>query len=100
VITYADTHETNIYDNGSRIDLYSDLFNLDVLNVMAMNPNENVFMTQRDVVRADDTAEFRLLMDFPETFTTTGILTIDFPEKDIKGNTGGFTLTLSEKKVC
>lgn len=65
-----------------------------------MNPNENVFLTQRDVVRINDVADFRLLVKVPQTFTTTGYMRLEFSKTDINGKAGGFTYTPTEKKVC
>lgn len=54
IITYADNHPDNIYLNGSQIDYVKPFFNLMVQNVLAMNPNEDIFLSQRDVIRAGD----------------------------------------------
>ncbi len=57
-------------------------------------------MTQRDVVRAGDVADFRLLIKVPQALTTTGYMRIDFAKNDFNGNAGGFSYSLAEKKVC
>ncbi len=57
-------------------------------------------MTQRDVVRAGDIADFRVLVKVALAFTTTGYMVLDFSKNDITGATGGFVLSLAEKKVC
>jgi hypothetical protein len=66
-------------------------------NVLAMNPNENIFLTQRDVVREGDIAEFRLLFKLPQSLTTTGYVKLDLMKNDINGNAGGFVPTSTEK---
>lgn len=65
-----------------------------------MNPNENVFLTQRDVVRINDIAAFRILFKVSLTFTTTGYMKLDFSKNDINGKPGGFVFMPNEKKVC
>lgn len=65
-----------------------------------MNPNENVFLTQRDVVRANDVAEFRIILKLSITLSTTGNIKLDFSKTDINGKSGGFTSVSTEKKVC
>lgn len=65
-----------------------------------MNPNENVFLTQRDVVRANDVAEFRIILKLSITLSTTGNIKLDFSKTDINGKAGGFTSVLTENKVC
>lgn len=57
-------------------------------------------MTQRDVVRAGDIADFRVLYKFTNDLTTTGYLQISMSKNDIKGNTGGFVASITQKKVC
>jgi hypothetical protein len=57
-------------------------------------------LTQRDVVRAGDIADFRLLVKVTQAFTTTGYMKLDFSKNDINGKTGGFAFWSSEKKVC
>ena len=52
IITYADSSLTDININGSRIDFVETNFNLVVIDTLAMNPSEEVFMTQREPVRA------------------------------------------------
>lgn len=52
IITYADTNLVDIHTNGSRIDYLLQDFNLILIDSFAMNPNPEVFMTQRDVIRA------------------------------------------------
>lgn len=105
IITYADNDPININHNGSQIDYISTGFNLNVRPELAMNPNENVFMTQRDVVRVGpsglpDVGEFRLLMKLPQILTTTGTITLDFGKNDFNGRAGGFSSISSQKKVC
>lgn len=100
IITYADNHPDNIYLNGSQIDYVKPFFNLMVQNVLAMNPNEDIFLSQRDVVRAGDVGEFRLLMKLPLVLTTKGTITLDFSKNDFNGKPGGFQLFATPKKVC
>jgi hypothetical protein len=100
IITYADNHPTNIYLNGSQIDYGNPSFSLNVQNVLAMNPNEDIFLSQRDVVRAGDVGEFRLLIKLPLILSTTGTITLDFSKNDFNGKTGGFQLFSTPKKVC
>ncbi len=86
--------------NGSEIDYVNPFFDLAVLNVLAMNPNEDIFLSQRDVVRAGDVGEFRLLIKLPLILTTTGTITLDFAKNDFNGAVGGFQLFPLPKKVC
>ena len=60
-----------------------------------MNPNKNVFLTQRDVVRANDIADFRILFKLSVALTTTGYIKMDFSKRDINGMAGGFSFTPS-----
>lgn len=62
-------------------------------NVLAMNPNEDVFLSQRDVVRAGDVGDFRLLFKLSNTLTTLGYIKLDMPKNDFNGNIGGFQYT-------
>lgn len=57
-------------------------------------------MTQRDVVRANDIADFRILFRTSVTFSTTGYMSMDFSKNDINGQPGGFSTITNEKKVC
>lgn len=53
IITYSNTLATNLYNNGMIIDRYNDLFVLNVATILAMNPNSDIFLTQRSPVRAN-----------------------------------------------
>ena len=52
ITTYADTDLVDIHTNGSIIDHVETDFALSLLDTFAMNVNEEVFMTQRSVIRA------------------------------------------------
>lgn len=52
IITYSDTNLVDIHSNGSRIDYLKQDFGLTLVDTLAMNAIEDVFMTQRDVIRA------------------------------------------------
>ena len=67
---------------------------------MAMNPNEDIFLTQRDVVRAGDIGDFRFLIKPQMALTTSGKIILDFGKNDFKGRVGGFQLSTSIRKVC
>lgn len=69
-------------------------------NVLAMNPNENIFLTQRDVVRAGDIADFRVLLKLTQSLTTLGTIKLDLSKNDFNGKPGGFQFISTEKKVC
>ena len=68
-------------------------------NTLAMNAHEGIFLSQRDVVRANDIGEFRLLIKPAQLYTTAGYIRLDFMKKDINNKIGGFSFT-SDKKVC
>ncbi len=57
-------------------------------------------MTQRDVARSGDIADFRLLFKLPNPLTTTGFIKLDLMKNDFTGKAGGFQYTPTEKKVC
>ena len=63
ITTYADNHLLDINTNGSIID-HLDIsdYQLIVLDTFAMNVNEDVFMTQRKVVRAGYVGEYRIVV--------------------------------------
>lgn len=52
ITTYADTNLVDIHSNGSRIDHLEQDFNMILIDSFAMNANEDVFMSQRSVIRA------------------------------------------------
>ena len=99
IISYSDSHPSNIYANGSRIDYIKKDFGLVVQNTSAMNINPDVFMTQRSVIRQGYVGEFRLVFTPKYELDATDYLEISMCKKDIKGNAGGFTLT-PRPKVC
>jgi hypothetical protein len=54
ITTYANNDPVDIFTNGSRIDHLDVQFDLTVQSILAMNPNENVFLSQRNPVKAGD----------------------------------------------
>ena len=59
-----------------------------------MNANEQIFITQREVVRAGFVGEYRELYQSDVPVTTTDSIHIRFAMKDLKrnaSNVGGFT---------
>ena len=52
ITTYADTDLADINTNGSIIDHLEADFGLSLIDTFAMNVNEEVFMSQRTVIRA------------------------------------------------
>lgn len=100
IISYADYHSSNIHANGSRIDYVSSDFGLLVGNSVAMNANQDIFLSQRGVIRAGYVGEFRLIFKNDLVFKTTDYLELSFARKDMKGNSGGFAVTTARPKVC
>jgi len=99
IISYADNSNTDIYSNGSRIDYVKCDFGLIVSTSVAMNPNDQIFMSQRSVLRQGYVGEFRIVFSSNYVFTTSDYLQISLYINDIKGAPGGFQLT-SRPKVC
>lgn len=64
-----------------------------------MNPIEDIFMTQRTVVRAGYTGEFRISLKSDLTLTATDSVTLRMGINDIKGTAGGFTAS-TRPTVC
>lgn len=99
IITYSDFDLNDIHSNGSRIDyLYQD-FNMILLDTFAVNAIQEVFMTQRDVIRAGFIGQFRILLSSAISITNTDSVSLKMAMNDIRGTPGGFTQS-SRPKVC
>lgn len=70
-----------------------------LIDSIAMNANENVFMTQRDVIRAGFVGEFRILLKSAQPIANTDSVTLRMAQYDIRGTSGGFTQT-TRPVVC
>lgn len=99
ITTYADNDLVDIHTNGSIIDHVEVDFMLSVVDNQAMNVNEDVFATQRTVVRAGDVGQFRMVLQPSSSITSTDTITLRMSMNSIKGNSGGFSLT-ADAKVC
>lgn len=90
ITTYADTDLTDIHSNGSRID-HLDItdFQLEVVDTFAMNIDEDVFMTQRNVIRAGYVGEYRVIINSDRTIKTTDKITLMLRKNDIKNQVAG-----------
>jgi hypothetical protein len=64
-----------------------------------MHANPDIFMSQRDVLRAGTVGEFRMLFSSNYTFLTSHSMELSMYKNDIKGNSGGFSLS-TRPKVC
>lgn len=99
IITYADTNLVDIHSNGSRIDYLNQDFGLVLVDTLAMNAIEDVFMTQRDVIRAGFIGEFRMLVKSALPIANTDSVSFRMAMNDIRGTPGGFYQS-SRPKVC
>ena len=64
-----------------------------------MNINEDVFMTQRRVLRKNDADEYRIVFESANPIKITDTITLKLAKNDIKGSSGGFSINAG-KKVC
>jgi hypothetical protein len=100
IITYSDNNLTDIHTNGSKIDSSQLIdFNLVVVDTFAMNANEDVFMTQRSVIREGYIGEYRELLSTDQQIKKNDTITLRMNVNDIKGTTGGFILS-SRPIIC
>ena len=93
IITYADSDLVDIYTNGSRIDYILTDFGLEVIDSLAFDANEHVFMTQRAPVRAGYVGEFRAVLKSALSIATTDFIYLRMAMRNMKGNLGGFALS-------
>lgn len=64
-----------------------------------MNANEDIFMSQRTVIRAGDVGEFRMLLSSALPIGSADSVTLRMAMGDIRGTPGGFSLS-GRPKVC
>jgi hypothetical protein len=59
-----------------------------------MNPNEDVFMTQRTVIRENYIGEFRMLLSSNNAINVNDFIILRMATIYMKGSSGGFSLSL------
>lgn len=103
IISYNNTHPTDIRTNGFIIDFYSNSnFGIYVNNYQAHNTDSEITLEETLPLRINYVGALRFKFQLGSDLIgpNLGVITVRLPGVSTLGQSGGFTYTSSKKHVC